>query len=256
MRDGRACASIASKCSRGSHEPQRSAGRRPGAPSEGVEVSDDAVRAGLPPGYVRPIRVAILVNSGVMRRGCAAIVDAAPHLELAHQGPSADDDALRGVQADFVVVGMSTRRDDGARMVSRLARRGECVIAVTAPGVRAAVALELGAHACIEALEPDDTALLRAIAQIVRGDAPARPAAASRGLATISPREEDVLRELASGCTDREIAVTLGISVRTVQSHLDRIREKTQRRRRAELTVLAFELGIAPGAGRPARDAR
>jgi DNA-binding NarL/FixJ family response regulator len=203
-------------------------------------------REGLPPGYLRPIRVAILVDSGVMRRGCAAIVDDASHLELVHQGPVADQDVLGGVPADFVVVGMATKSDDGARTISRLARRGECVIAVTTPGVRASVALGLGAHACIEALDPDDTALLQAIAQIVRGEAPPRPAAPTRSAATISPREEDVLRELARGRTDREIALNLGISVRTVQSHLDRIREKTQRRRRAELTVLAFELGIAP----------
>jgi DNA-binding CsgD family transcriptional regulator len=32
--------------------------------------------------------------------------------------------------------------------------------------------------------------------------------------------------------------------MRTVQSHLDRIREKTGRRRRADLTALAFELGL------------
>jgi DNA-binding NarL/FixJ family response regulator len=181
-----------------------------------------------------------------MRRGCAAIIDGAPHLELVHQGVSADEEVLRDVRPDFVVVGMGARSDEGARLISRLARRGECVIAVTAPGVRAAAALELGAHGCIEALEPDDAALLQAIAQIVRGDAPPRPSARSHGPTTISPREEDVLRELARGRTDREIAVTLGISVRTVQSHLDRIREKTQRRRRAELTVLAFELAIAP----------
>jgi len=59
----------------------------------------------------------------------------------------------------------------------------------------------------------------------------------------LSPREQEVLQHLAGGCTDREIGDRLGISMRTVQSHLDRIREKTGHRRRAELTRLAIELG-------------
>jgi len=61
--------------------------------------------------------------------------------------------------------------------------------------------------------------------------------------AVLSPREQQVIHHLARGCTDREIGDALGISMRTVQSHLDRIREKTGRRRRAELTRLALELG-------------
>jgi two-component system, NarL family, invasion response regulator UvrY len=61
----------------------------------------------------------------------------------------------------------------------------------------------------------------------------------------LSPREREVLECVASGSTDREIGEQLGISIRTAQSHLDRIREKTGRRRRAELTALAYELGLA-----------
>ncbi len=61
----------------------------------------------------------------------------------------------------------------------------------------------------------------------------------------LSPRECEVLTCVAAGCTDREIGERLGISMRTAQSHLDRIREKTGRRRRAELTALAYDLGLA-----------
>jgi DNA-binding NarL/FixJ family response regulator len=215
-------------------------------------ASDNRGPDTLPEGFVRRIRVAILSGSAIVRRGCAAMVADAPHLEVALVGSVDDDDPLHGARADFVVVGMATRRDAGARAIQRLARRGECVVAVTAPGVRTSTAFELGSHAVVEGLDPDESALVRTIDQIVRGEAPPRPEPDGRGITAISPREEDVLRELASGCTDREIAVALGISVRTVQSHLDRIREKTRRRRRAELTVLAFELGIAPNDG-PAR---
>src|SRR5262249_60544551 len=60
----------------------------------------------------------------------------------------------------------------------------------------------------------------------------------------LSDREREVLSLLAAGERDQEIADALEISVRTVRSHLDRIREKTGRRRRPELTRLAIEKGI------------
>ncbi len=60
----------------------------------------------------------------------------------------------------------------------------------------------------------------------------------------LSARERDVLALLADGATDHQIAKALFISVATVRSHLDRIRDKTGCRRRPELTRLAVELGL------------
>jgi DNA-binding CsgD family transcriptional regulator len=59
-------------------------------------------------------------------------------------------------------------------------------------------------------------------------------------LARLSNRERELLLLLAKGLTDMQIAQKLFISVRTVRSHLDRIRDKTGCRRRAELTRLAY----------------
>jgi DNA-binding NarL/FixJ family response regulator len=64
-------------------------------------------------------------------------------------------------------------------------------------------------------------------------------------LGDITAREREVLRLLASGKTDRMIAEELTISPATVRSHLDRIRSKTGRRRRADLTRLAVQAGLA-----------
>ncbi|MFM2438411.1 MAG: hypothetical protein RLZ55_1230 [Actinomycetota bacterium] len=60
----------------------------------------------------------------------------------------------------------------------------------------------------------------------------------------LTKREEEILRLVATGRTDAQIADQLIISVSTVRSHLERIRDKTGARRRAELTTLATALGL------------
>jgi predicted ATPase/DNA-binding CsgD family transcriptional regulator len=60
----------------------------------------------------------------------------------------------------------------------------------------------------------------------------------------LSPRERELVTLVAQGCTDTQIAGQLNISVRTVRSHLDRIRDKTGCRRRADLTRLALHAGL------------
>ena len=62
--------------------------------------------------------------------------------------------------------------------------------------------------------------------------------------ARLSARESQVLGLVATGHTDREIAGRLDLSVKTVQSHLDRIRDKTGARRRPDLTREALQRGL------------
>jgi len=57
----------------------------------------------------------------------------------------------------------------------------------------------------------------------------------------LTDREQEVLRLLAQGRTDREIGELIYLSMRTVQNSLTRIREKTGMRRRAELARWAVE---------------
>jgi DNA-binding CsgD family transcriptional regulator len=64
------------------------------------------------------------------------------------------------------------------------------------------------------------------------------------GLAQLSAREQELVTLVAQGRTDAQIAGQLHISVRTVRSHLDRIRDKTGCRRRADLTRLALHSGL------------
>lgn len=88
----------------------------------------------------------------------------------------------------------------------------------------------------------DEDALLETVDA---GDATGRRGARLQVLTGLSAREIDVLRLVAAGRTDAEIATALVLSVKTVQSHLDRMREKTGCRRRPELLRFAIEHGVA-----------
>ncbi len=66
-----------------------------------------------------------------------------------------------------------------------------------------------------------------------------------QGLGQLSARERELVTLVAQGRTNAQIAGQLFISVRTVGSHLDRIRDKTGCRRRADLTRLALQAGLA-----------
>jgi DNA-binding CsgD family transcriptional regulator len=69
-------------------------------------------------------------------------------------------------------------------------------------------------------------------------------AAGAAGAHALSARERELVTLVAQGHTNAEIAAQLFISVRTVGSHLDRIRDKTGCRRRADLTRLALRAGL------------
>ena len=65
-------------------------------------------------------------------------------------------------------------------------------------------------------------------------EAARRAGGGSGVIAGLSPRENDVLRMLAEGLTDREIAAALVISPRTVETHVSNVLHKLNVRKRAE----------------------
>jgi DNA-binding NarL/FixJ family response regulator len=83
-------------------------------------------------------------------------------------------------------------------------------------------------------------------------DASARPAMHA-DLSELTPRELEVLRLLARGLSNAELATELTLSEATVKTHVGRILTKLQLRDRVQAVVLAYETGLAgPGAGQAA----
>jgi DNA-binding CsgD family transcriptional regulator len=64
---------------------------------------------------------------------------------------------------------------------------------------------------------------------------------AAPGAGQLSRRERELVTLVAQGRTDAQIAGLLFISIRIVRSHLDRIRDKTRCRRRADLIRLVLQ---------------
>jgi predicted ATPase/class 3 adenylate cyclase/DNA-binding CsgD family transcriptional regulator len=95
--------------------------------------------------------------------------------------------------------------------------------------------------------QADAIALAVGTAQPDPGAAPAvHCASADSPAGPLSARERQIMALLAGGASNARIAETLFVTPNTVRTHLDRIRDKTGARNRAELTRYAIQAGIEP----------
>ncbi|MET9146984.1 response regulator transcription factor [Streptomyces sp. NPDC004042] len=95
-------------------------------------------------------------------------------------------------------------------------------------------------------------AITRRLIERFAGHDEPRPAAPHRDLSVLTPRELEVLRLLATGLSNAELASRLVLSTTTVKSHVGRILSKLDLRDRVQAVVLAYETRlITPGEGAP-----
>lgn len=103
-------------------------------------------------------------------------------------------------------------------------------------------------HAIRTAFHDDQVGLHRTLAPAFLSHLAAR--SGSRGPQTLfdslTPREQEVVRLLAEGLADRDLAQRLFISVRTVQTHLSHIYAKVGVHTRTEVALMAVREGWAP----------
>jgi DNA-binding NarL/FixJ family response regulator len=207
------------------------------------------------------IRVAIVDDHPIFRQGLAHAIEAADDLVLVEAVESFEELARsksRGIEVAILDLGLPGV--GGPDAISQLCSEGIKVLVVSAAGERQDVldAIAAGASGYLtKSSEPAE--ITEAVAIVAAGDTYVSPRLASYLLqasrdriaenrVALTPREREILALVASGERDADIAEELYISVATVRSHLDRIRDKTGQRRRADLTRLALEEGVVKGA--------
>ena len=208
-------------------------------------------------------KVNLLIVSGrkLLREGLTLLLK--EHADLRVVGEA--DELERGLKlleplaVKAVVLNLSSPTQIGADLVRQLvaASAGVRVIVLASnPNQQCLRAvLDAGAAACLTK-ECSSEELVRAIRSAVAGQvylSPrlmgmvvnnfARPDRPPVGRA-LAPREREVLRQIASGRTTKEIAYELGVSTKTIETHRRRLMEKLDRFSVAELTQYAVMEGL------------
>ena len=199
------------------------------------------------------IGVAIVDDHPLYRRGLAGAVAQAADLEVAAEADSIEALDAAEVHPDVVLLDLHLPGIEGADGVAHLCAQGLRVIVVSAAGapddVIDAVAAGASGYLTKDATADD---IERAVRAVAAGQTYVSPTLAAYLLRVekqktleeefkLSPRELEILALVASGETDKDIAAQLHIAIATVYSHLERIRDKTGARRRAQLTRLYLE---------------
>lgn len=215
--------------------------------------------------------VVIADDQPVVRQGFRAMLAAATGVTVV--GEAGDGAGLIGLvdrlRPDVALVDVRMPGTDGLAAIERLAARDLLgpdrtqVIVLTTFDVDEYVdrALRAGAAAfLLKTLTHEQ--LAEAVHLVARGDAllapsatrrliaryldraPAPGPAAVRRLAGLTERELDVLRALAGGRSNAEIAAALFVTENTVKTHVARILTKTGARDRTQAVILAFDAGL------------
>ncbi len=209
------------------------------------------------------IRLLIADDHGVLRAGLRALLNAEPDMQVI--GEAADGQVALRLAAelgpDVVLLDLNMPGLGGLEVTRQ--------IKAIAPGARVLIltfhedeallreAIQAGAGGYItkRAIESE---LINAVRAVYQGDLYVHPSMTRALLANqasapmadkdlieqLTPREIEVLRYIAKGYANRQIAETLNISVRTVESHRANLMDKLDLRGRVELVRYAKEHGL------------
>ncbi|MEU6608349.1 response regulator transcription factor [Streptomyces shenzhenensis] len=218
------------------------------------------------------IRILLADDQRLVRAGIRSILEDEDDLEVV--GEAADGQAAisacRALQPDVVLMDIRMPGTDGleaARAIAADERLATVkVVMLTTFDLDDYVygALRAGATGfLVKDTEPAE--LLHAVRVAVRGDALISPSITRRLIAefasmqqnrakadarldALTGREREVMRLVAAGCTNGEIAARLVLSPLTAKTHVSRIMAKLGARDRSQVVVLAYEYGmVSPG---------
>ena len=215
----------------------------------------------------QPLRLLIADDQALMRAGFRMILEAQPDLRVVAEAADGVEavEAARVHDPDVILMDIRMPRMDGVEATRRLT--GHRVLILTTFNLDEYVveALRAGASGFLLKDAPPEE-LVRAVRVVAAGDAllspavtrtlldrvvtrlPTPPAAAPGLLADLTERELEVLRLVARGLSNSEIAARLVVGETTVKTHVSHVLDKLGVRDRVQAVVLAYELGVVnPG---------
>ncbi|WP_290057184.1 response regulator [Amycolatopsis solani] len=220
-----------------------------------------------------PIRVLICEDQQLIRAGYVAVLGAQPDMEVvgqAENGRAALTEIGR-LRPDVVVMDIQMPLLDGIEVTRRVAGPDAAipakVLVVTTFNIGQYVydALRAGASGFLLKDAPLDE-LAEGVRTVARGESLLSPAVtrtligryadriqpvapADGPLDRLAPREREVLKLIAGGLSNAEIAAELVLSVETVKTYVSRILTKLDLRDRVQAVVLAYRTGLVSAAG-------
>ena len=209
------------------------------------------------------IRVAMADDQAMVRAGFRMIVESQPDMEFA--GEAADGqqaiELVRRERPDVILMDIRMPRVDGIAATRSVAGQTRVVILTTYELDEYVFdALAAGASAFLLMSAPPED-LLKAIRVVASGDAllapsvprrlieefARRPEPAARSatrLEGLTERELEVLKQVARGQSNAEIAAHLHVAETTVKTHVAHLLDKLELRDRVQAVILAYEAGI------------
>lgn len=222
-----------------------------------------------------PIRVFLLDDHEVVRRGLTDLLDAEPDISVVGDADSVEHALVRGpaVRPHVAVLDVRLPDGDGISVCRELRSQmpelsclmltsfddEEALLDAIMAGASGYVLKQIKGSDLVSAvrtvasgqsmLDPTTTARLM---RSLRAD-PAEAPALAPELASLSPRERDILALIGDGLTNREIGKKLYLSEKTVKNHISRLLAKLGVQRRVQAAVLASHLEHSDATDHPTR---